>query len=146
MKKTDVKRILLLAFAAVAVYVCFLPNSVVVYSLAQNVVPAYCSYFTLVEDVAGSICLPAAALCACIVLTLSGIYAVSKKQSLMSAVKIISMAGSILAVVPILLKDGTVQMVPNVLVPIALLAEYVVAYYLGKKTEPEPSLSGKRLK
>lgn len=148
MKKKNIKPILLIAFAVIAVYVACMPTGVAVYDLSQSPEPFRCSYFNLVEDVTGSICLPAAALCACITLMTSGLYLAMKKVSMISTVKLLSMAASILAVVPILVKDPAIQLVPNMLLPIAMLAEYAVAYYIGKKEETPAvaPLTGKRKK
>lgn len=149
MKKANVKQILLIAFAVIAVYTACMPGSVAVYNLEQSTEPFYCTYFALVEDVTGNICLPAAALCACVTLLLGGIYVTMKKTHLLSTLKIFAMAGAILAVVPILIKDSAIMLVPNMLVPIALLGEYVTAYYLQKQTQKQAvaaPLTGKRRK
>lgn len=141
------KQILLIVFAVIAVYAACMPGSVAVYDLEQSQEPFYCTYFTLVEDVTGNICLPVAALCACVTLLHSGVYLALKKTHLLSPLKIISMGGAILSVVPILIRDSAVQLVPNVLVPIALLAVYVTAFYLQKQKEVNTApLTGKRKK
>lgn len=145
MKKKNIKSILLIAFAVIAVYVGCMPTGVAVYDLSQSPEPFRCSYFNLVEGVTGGICLPAAALCACIILLTAGLYLTMKKVGMISAVKILSMASAILAVVPVLMRDPAIQLVPNMLLPIAMLCEYAVAYYMEKKEKKSaaPTLAGK---
>lgn len=126
--------VLLVAFAVVAVYVACMPSGVAVYDLAQSKEPFYCTYFNLVEDVNFSISLPLAALGACMSLMTAGIYVVVKKFQMLSFIKLISMVSSIMAVVPILVKDPLIMLVPNMLLPIAMIGEYVVAHYMDKKT------------
>ncbi len=135
MNKKNIQPVLMIAFALVAAYTACMPAGVAVYDLAQSPEPFRCTYFNLVEDVQGSISLPVAALCACINLMCAGIYLAVKKTNLLSAMKILSVAAAVLAVVPILVKDPVIQLVPNMLLPIAMLAEYVVVYYMAKKEE-----------
>lgn len=151
MKKPDIKQLLFILLPAVAVFVAALPSSVQIFPVnanqAEAVPPFTCSYFALIEDATGAIALPCAGLCAGIALMLAGIWAANKKPGLAAAVKYISMAASILAVVPILLKGTEIMVVPNVLVPIALLAEYGVAHAISKKAPaPEKAAAGRRLK
>lgn len=151
MKKPDWKRLLLVALAALAVFICFMPNSVTVYTLPQDgaepVAPVYCAYFTLVEDVDWAISLPFAAVCACVCLMLAGIYAVIKKNGLLTAIKWTAMLSAVLAVVLVLVKNDTVQMVPNMIVPIAMLVQCALAHYLGKSGQSAArKTSAKRLK
>ena len=145
MKKMDWKPVLLVVFAVIAVYVAAMPNGVAVYDLAQSREPFYCTYFNLLEDVNFGISMPIAALGACVNLMSAGIYLARKKTNLLSFMKLISIVSAIMAVVPILVKDPVLTLVPNMLLPMALLADYVVAYDLEKKTAaPEPvELKGK---
>ena len=146
--KNKLKPILLVVFAVIAVYVAAMPTGVAVYDLEQSKEPFYCTYFNLLEDVNFSISLPLAALGASVNLMSAGIYLVNKKTNLLSFIKLISIVSAILAVVPILVKDPVIMLVPNMLLPIALLSDYVVAYYLEKETAaPEVvQLTGKRKK
>ena len=146
--KKNWKSILLIAFAIVAVYIACLPSSVAIYDLTQIREPLYCSYFNLVENVVGNICLPVAALCACANLMTAGIYLALKNKFMIPVIKLLSMASALLAVVPVLVKDPAIQLVPNVLLPIAMLAEYAVAACIPQKqtTSVESPLKGKRLK
>ena len=148
MKKEKLKPILLIVFAVVAAYVACMPTGVAVYDLAQSQEPFRCSYFNLLVDVKTGICLPLAALGACVNLMTAGIYLAVKKPGMVSFVKVLSVVVSILAVVPILVKDPAIQLVPNMLLPIAMIAEYVVAYDLEKKNQvPEAvKLKGTRKK
>jgi len=147
-KKKNWMPVLLVAFAVIAVYVACMPNGVAVYDLAQSKEPFYCTYFNLLEGVNFSISLPLAALGACMALMTAGIYVVVKKFQMLSFIKLVSMVSSIMAVVPILVKDPVITLVPNMLLPIAMIAEYVVAYTLDKKTAAPDvvELTGKRKK
>lgn len=148
MNKKNLLPILLIAFAVIAVYVGCMPNGVAVYDLAQSKEPFYCTYFNLLEDVNLSISLPLAALGACLTLMTASIYMVAKKPQMLTFIKLASIASSILAVVPILVKDPVIMLVPNMLLPIAMIGEYAVAYYMAKKSAaPEAvKLSGKHKK
>ena len=147
MNKKTMMSVLLVLFAVLAVYVAFMPTAVAVYDMTQVKEPSYCAYFNLVEDVDFSGTLPLAALGACLTLITAGIYVVVKKFQMLSFIKIVSMAASILAVVPVLAKDPETLLVPNVLLPIAMIGEYVVAYYLDKQTDaPEVVQYAGRLK
>ena len=148
MKKVNWMPILLIVFAVTATYVACLPNGVAVYDLAQSKEAFYCSYFNLLEDVNFSISLPLAALGACVNLMTASIYVVAKKQKMLSFMQLISMASAVLAVVPILMKDPVIMVVPNVLLPIALFGVCGVAHSLEKKNTPPEAvkLSGKRKK
>lgn len=138
MNKKTMMSVLLVLFAVLAVYVAFMPTAVAVYDMTQMKEPTYGTYFNLVEDVDFSGTLPLAAVGACLVLITAGIYVVVKKFQMLSFIKLVSMVAAILAVVPVLAKDPETLLVPNVLLPIAMLGEYVVAYYLEKKgAQPE---------
>ena len=148
MKKRDWKSILLIVFSAAAIVLACMPNSVTVYTALPSGEPvtAKCSYLTLVEDVKGSIALPAAVLVAGITLVLASICVSLKKKKLLPAIKVIALLGAILAVVPILVRTENVTMVPNVLVPIFLLAVFFDVYaILGKNTEKGDKPRGKSL-
>ena len=146
MKKLNIQQIILLAFAVAAVYISSMPGSVTVYDLTQIQEPFRCSYFTLVEGVTGSICVPAAGLCACATLLLGGISVALDKKKMLSAVKILAFAGACLAVVPILFRGSQITLVPNALMPIAMLGEYVMANYLQKKEQSaDREIRGERL-
>lgn len=134
MKKIKWMPVLLIVFAVIAVYVACMPTGVAVYDLAQSKEPFYCTYFNLIENVNFSIALPLAALGAGMTLMTAGIYLVVKKFNMLSFIKLVSMVTSIMAVVPILVKDPVITLVPNMLLPIAMIGEYVVAYYMEKKT------------
>ena len=148
MKKRDWKSILLIVFSACAIVLACMPNSVTVYTALPSGEPviAKCSYLTLVEDVKGAIALPTAVLVAGITLVLSSICVSLKKKKLLPAIKVIALLGAILAVVPILVKTENVTMVPNVLVPICLLAVFFDVYAIaGKKTEKGEKPQGRSL-
>ena len=134
MKKIKWLPVLLVVFAVIAVYVASMPAGVAVYDLAQSKEPFYCTYFNLLEDVSFSFTLPLAAMGACMTLMTAGIYVVVKKSNMLSFIKLVSLITSILAVVPVLVKDPVILLVPNMLLPIVMIGEYVVAYYMEKKT------------
>ena len=134
MKKIKWMPILLVCFSAIAVYVACMPTGVAVYNLAQSKEPFYCTYFNLLEDVNFGISLPLAAMGASVTMMTACIYVVIKKSNMLSFIKLVSIVTSIMAVVPILVKDPVLMLVPNMLLPIAMICEYVVAYNMEKKT------------
>ena len=141
MKKPDMKRLLLILFAVVAVFFACTPNAVTVFIQpeegAEAVAPVYCSFFTLIEDVRGAISLPVAALCACINLLLAGIYVVIGKKGLAVSMKWLSLAAAIISCVLILARTEGYVIVPNLLVPVALMCEFVLCTYLTKEPKQE---------
>ena len=130
---------MVVAFAVLAVFIACMPNSVTVFIMPQEgaepLAPVYCSYFTLLEEIAGAVSMPTAGLCACICMMLAGIYAVNKKRGLLTVIKWTAGVGAMLAVVPILMRDTTALVVPNLIVPMALMAEFALTHYLSKKTD-----------
>ena len=148
MKKEKIMPIAMLVFAVLAAYGACLPTGVAVYDLSQSLEPFRCSYFNLVEGVNGSISLPMAAMGACTNLMSAGIYLAVKKPRMLNFMKPVALGSVVLSVVPILWKDPVIMLVPNMLLPIALIGEYVVIYYMekGKKEKETPKLTGKRKK
>ena len=151
MKKPNWTQILFLLLPAVALFVAAMPTAVRIYPLtpdvAENATAVSCSYFTLIEGVTGAIALPLAGLCAGITMMLAGIWLVNHKPGLVKGIVVTSIAGAVLAVVPILVKNTEILILPNVLVPVVLLVVYVMAYAVLKrnKAADEPVV-GKRLK
>lgn len=115
-------------------------NSVTIYTTDAQTT-AYCSYFTLVEDLSFSISLPLAALMCGITLTLSSFAVFAKKEKLLKPISVVSFIAMSLAVVPVLVKrDSSVVVVPNMVVPIAMGITSLLACMTGYKrqnTQPE---------
>ena len=144
MKKRDWKRILLVVFSVVAIVVACTPNSVSVYREGELV--GKCSYLTLVEGVKGAVSLPAAVLVSCVNLTLASLCVALKKKKLLGAIKITSMLGAGLAVLPILIHEANVMLLPNVVVPIALMAVFFDVFAMtNRKEAKEGQPTGKTL-
>ena len=137
MKKPDMKHLLLAVMAVVAVFFACIPNAVTVYFRPQEgaepIAPVTGSFFTLFEGVQGATSLPAAGLCACVTLLLVGIYLAIRKTGLLTAVKWLSFASAMLSCVLILIRSEDYFIVPNVMVPIAMMIEYGICIYMTKK-------------
>ena len=137
MKNRDWKRIILLVCSIAAMVLACMPNSVTVYMNSPEGEPivAKVSYLTLVEDVKTGIALPTAVLVAGVNLTLVSIFVARKKQKLLTAIKITSLLGAGLTVLPVMIRSEEVTLLPNMLVPIALMVVFFDAYNMAKKAE-----------
>ena len=114
MKNRDWKRIILLVCSIAAMVLACMPNSVTVYMNSPEGEPivAKVSYLTLVS-----------------------IFVARKKQKLLTAIKITSLLGAGLAVLPVMIRSEEVTLLPNMLVPIALMVVFFDAYNMAKKAE-----------
>ena len=98
------------------------------------------------EGVKGAVSLPAAVLVSCVNLTLASLCVALKKKKLLGAIKITSMLGAGLAVLPILIHEANVMLLPNVVVPIALMAVFFDVYAMtNRKEAKEGQPTGKTL-
>lgn len=131
MKNQKLYRGALIVLPVLAMMVAGSANSVMVYSAAVETT-AYCSYLTLIEDITTGICLPMAALCCGVGITLGVVYCVGKKEKWLKMIFGVSFAAALLAVLPILMEKD-VKILPNVMVPIAMSANCLIAYVLDHK-------------
>ena len=135
MKKKILWTAALILLPVAAMMVANLPNSVTYLypdaSKAQTM-----SYFGLNEDVKAAACLPAAGLVIGLCICFAVAYAISRKGYWLKAVSGPSFAAALLAVVPYLMPNE-IRVVPNVIVPIAMMLEWLLAHQMGKAAENE---------
>ena len=66
----------------------------------------------------------------------AAVYMARKKPGALKAAGYLSLAAAALAAIPNVMRDQ-ILVIPNVLFPILMMAEYVVTYYLGKEKPEE---------
>lgn len=135
MKKQTILKSILLLLPILAVGLATTTDSVMVFDSVSGTMEYY-SYFDPLPYGALQMITPLAAVLSGISGILAAVYLGKKSQKCLKGVSIVSMAAAIVAVVPILL-SGDVKIVPNVGLPIFMLAEYCFAYYHQKKNEPK---------
>lgn len=95
---------------------------------------AYYSYFDLIPGMELALVLPLAAI-GCILCAILAIAALAlKRERCVATVKWLSLAAATLAVIPVLYRGETL-VVPNVLLPLLMLGEFAVAFFLGREKE-----------
>ena len=135
MNKKQILPIALVVLPLAAMMVAFMPNAVkYLYPSGEAV---YMTYFGMVEEVKTAICMPAAVITIGITIFFAMAYSFSPKGYWLKAVSGPSFASSLLAVVPYLVQEE-IMVRPNVLVPIVMLIEWLIAYNLGKDAENAP--------
>lgn len=98
---------------------------------------SYYSYFDLIPGMELALVLPLAAI-GCVLCAILAVAALAlKREGCVAAVKWLSLASATAAVIPMLYR-GEALVVPNVLLPLLMLGEFVVAFFLGReKNTPE---------
>lgn len=136
MNKQKILKLLLIVLPVMAVGLATTVDSVMVFDSNADSIQYY-SYFSLIPGLGVQMVLPLAAIL-CIVTTVLAVAAVAlKKTGCVAAVKWTAFAAATAAVVPVLLRGETV-VVPNVLLPVLMVAEFVTAFFLNKSNVPEP--------
>lgn len=140
MRKEKIKKIALFLLPVFAVGMAMQPNSVLMFDPGTEKTTV-CSYFSLLPEGTFQISTVLAGLLASISGGLALVFLTAKKKSVLKPIIALAMASSIFSVLPVLLPT-TIKILPNVAMPILLLAQAVVAYYCGK----EPKEAAKKLK
>lgn len=136
MNKQKILKLLLIVLPVMAVGLATTVDSVMVFDSSADSIQYY-SYFSLIPGLGVQMVLPLAAIL-CIVTTVLAVASVAlKKKGCVTAVKWTAFAAATAAVVPVLLRGETV-VVPNVLLPVLMVAEFVTAFFLNKSNVPEP--------
>ena len=148
MKKKTVFKMLLVLLPILAVALAATVNSVTVVDTIAGTT-AYYSYFERIPDEMLQMVPPLAGTL-CIFTDILAIgAAVSKKGWWLTGVKWLALASAIAAVTPILLQGRDVTVLPNVGVPVLMLAEWVTAFYAARQpaqaddTDHAPRLSAR---
>lgn len=142
MDKKKIKRIALVLLPLIAMVIAGMSTSVTVYVPDADV--AYCSFFTYIEDVPVSICMPFAAIFGAVGFGMSLIYLARKTAFWVKGLMICSMVSASLAVLPLVMRSE-VYLIPNMWFPILMLVVCILAYYTAKEPQEEKKPEGKRL-
>lgn len=144
MNKKKILPIALVVLPLVSMMLAFLPNAVKYLYPSGEVV--YMTYFGMVEGVQTAACMPAAVITIGITIFFAMAWSLSSKGYWLKAVSGPSFASALLAVVPYLTSEE-ILVRPNVLVPILMMTEWLIAYVMGKDVETAPAAKekGRRL-
>jgi len=136
MKKNKLLNVLLILLPVMAIALAFTVDSVTVFDPVTGTTEHY-SYFSLIPRTSMAILPPMAALLCVAAEVLAVIVVVKKKTGCGRWLKWVSFAAAMVAVTPILLRGEELLVVPNVLLPILMLAEYVILYFKAKTQTAE---------
>ena len=135
MKKTIFLKSMLILFPILAVGLATTVDSVMVFDTLTGTT-SYFSYFDPVP-VANLQMLPPLAAMLCVISgVLAAVYLGKDKKGCLKASGYAAGASAVAATIPIAIQ-GDVLVVPNVVLPICMLAQYAVAYYMGKQAQKE---------
>ena len=135
MNKKKILPIALIVLPLVAMMIAFLPNAVKYLHPDGQI--EYMTYFGMVEGVKTGVCMPATVIAVGICIFFAMSYTFSHKGYWLKAISGPSFAAALLAVMPFLTPDE-IKVMPNLIVPIAMLIEWLIAYVLGKDVENAP--------
>ncbi len=133
--------IALMVLPLLAAGVAAMPNSV---TLMQEPVQ-YCSFFGTFADGSRPFGLAFAGLMIFVLFFMVVLYVSLKKKPLLNGATWVALVAATLAVLPLLLRTEPLVL-PNVFVALLLCAEAMLTWVCYKKKEPQPKISGKRLK
>lgn len=145
MKKQTLIKALLILFPVLAVGLATTVDSVTVFDTVAGTTEYY-SYFDLipVENLQGLP--PLAATLSLISGILAAVYLGKKSAGCLKAAGYTAFGAAVAACIPITVR-GDILVIPNVVLPIFMLAQYLVAYFVAKMPEQTPSgKKGSRLK
>ena len=145
MKKQALLKAFLLLLPILAVGLATTVDSVTVFDSVTGETQYY-SYFDLLPVENQQIVTPLAAILSLVSGLLAAVYLAAKKPWSLKGTGYTAFAAAIMAVIPILIR-GDMLVIPNVGLPIFMLAEYVVSYVIAKQPQEEPqSKKAPRLK
>lgn len=135
MKKEILMKILLVLLPILAVGLATTTDSVMVYD-PQAGTMAYYSYFSLLPVGNFRMITPLAAILSVASGLLAAVYAATKKEGLLKGIAAVSFCSATLAALPVMLSTD-VKILPNVGLPIFMVVELLLAYYILKKPRQE---------
>ncbi|MBQ8835383.1 MAG: hypothetical protein IJ001_10765 [Oscillospiraceae bacterium] len=135
MKKETLMKILLVLLPILAVGLATTTDSVTVYDPAAGTTEYY-SYFELLPVGSFQMITPLAAILSAASGLLAGAYAAAKKEGLLKGIVGVSFCSATLAALPIML-SADVKILPNVGLPIFMVIQLFLAYYMLKKPKTE---------
>lgn len=143
MKKSTFRRLLLMLLPIAAVGLATTANSVMIFD-SQTGLTTYHSYFELVEMDTFQMAAPTAAVLSLVSGILAAVYLGARKLGCLKAVVWTAFLSAASAAMPIL-STGPVKVLPNVLLPIFMLGEALLAYIMVKKPVEAESSDAPRL-
>ncbi len=141
MKKETLMKIVLVLLPILAVGLATTRDSVMLFDV-QAGITEYCSYFTPLRTGPFQMITPLAAILSGAAGILAAVYAVSKRQGMLKAVVGTAFASATLAGLPIMLSTE-VKIIPHVGLPIFMVLELFLAYYMLKKPQQETEKGSK---
>ena len=143
MKKKILLKALLIVFPILAVGLATTMNSVTVFNTVTGETQYY-SYFDALPVTNLQMITPLTALMAALSGILAAVYMATKRHVLLKTVSYAAMASAVAAAIPMLVREE-ILVLPNVGLPIFMMAEYCIAYYMSKEN-PEKTGKGKNKK
>lgn len=140
MKKKVILKALLVVFPILAVGLATTVNSVTVFNTVSGETQ-YFSYFDVLPIANLQMITPLAALLAALSGIVAAVYMATKRHALLKIVSYAALASAVVAVIPIVLREE-ILVIPNVGLPIFMMVEYCIGYFLGKE-DPEKAVKGK---
>ena len=141
MKKSVMRKLVLLLLPIMAVVLATTGNSVKVYDIAAETVQNY-SYFTLLPVEKLQMLTPLAAILTVATLVLAVIYLIAERRWCLQGIRYTAGLATCAAACPNLIR-GDVLVMPNVLLPILMAVELLIANAARKA--PEEKAAGERL-
>ena len=143
MKKQLIQKIFLILLPILAVGLATTADSVAIYD-TQAGTAVYCSYFDALDTEGLQMLTPLAAILSLASGFLGAAYMATKKTWCLKGIVGTAFCAATLAVVPVLFR-GDILIVPNVGVPIFMMAHCLLAYYMLKKPQAEEPKKAPRL-
>lgn len=143
MKKQKIMKLFLILLPILAVGLATTGDSVMVFD-PQTGSTDYYSYFTPLEVGSFQMITPLAAVLSLVSGILAAVYMVFKKNGLLKGIVGVSFCSATLAVLPILM-PAEVKIMPNVGLPIFMMAQLFLAYILLKEPQVQEEKKAPRL-
>ena len=143
MKKKILLQSLLVVFPVLAVGLATTMNSVTVFNSITGETQYY-SYFDVLPVTNLQMITPLTALLAALSGVLAAVYMATKRHVLLKGVSYAALASAAAAAIPMLVREE-ILILPNVGLPIFMMVEFCIAYYMGKE-DPEKTIKGKNKK
>ena len=143
MKKNVIFKALLIVFPILAVGLATTMNSVTVFNTVTGETQ-YFSYFDVLPVTNLQMVTPLAALLAAVSGIVAAAYMATKRHVLLKVVSYSALASAVVVAIPMLVREEFIVL-PNVGLPIFMMAEYCIGYMLGKEN-PEKEKKGKNRK
>lgn len=143
MKKSTFMKLMLMLLPLGALGLATTNNSVMMLDTLTGTA-SYCSYFDLAETGALQMAAPTAALLTLTSGILTAVYLGKKKQGLLKAVAVTAFLAATVATLPVLIQSQ-VKVVPNVMLPIMMMAEAVLANLMERAPQEKGNTYAPRL-